>query len=71
MSDGPQRVRLPLSTRHVDAFFFCFVFFIRTSSAGGRGGALSDFSSSFPCLADHERNWPLYKVVFPGWQPIR
>ena len=26
---------------------------------------------SFPCSADHERDWPPCKVVFSGWQPIR
>ena len=25
---------------------------------------------SFPCSTDHERDWPLCKVVFSGWQPI-
>ena len=26
----------------------------------------------FPCSADHEeRDWPPWKVIFPGWQPIR
>ena len=26
---------------------------------------------SFPCSADHERDWPPCKIVFSGWQPIR
>ena len=34
------------------------------------GGALPDFVFlfSFPCSADHERNWPPCKVFFSGWQ---
>ena len=32
---------------------------------GGRGGALPDFLVllSFPCSADHERDWPPCKVL--------
>ena len=26
---------------------------------------------SFPCSADHERDWPPCKEVFSGWQPTR
>ena len=46
-----------------------------TSSArggGGVGGALPDFFFFFPpCSADHERDWPPFKVVLSGWQPMR
>ena len=45
-------------------FFFFYV--LRTSSVGG---ALPDFFFilfSFPCSADHERDWPPCKVVFFG-----
>ena len=48
-------------------------YFLRTSSLGG-GGMLPDFLFlfSFPCSADHERDWPPCKVsFFSGWQPIR
>ena len=40
---------------------------------GGGGCMLSDFFILvyFPCSADHERDWPLCKVVFPSWQSIR
>ena len=39
----------------------------------GSGGTLTDFSSSFsfPYSADHERDWPPYKVFLLGWQPVR
>ena len=39
---------------------------------GGGGGALPDFLFlfSFPCSADHERDWPPRKVGFSDWQPI-
>ena len=35
---------------------------------GGGGRALPDFFSSlsFPCSADHERDWPPFEVVFFG-----
>ena len=64
--------RLDMGMRRV---IFYFLFFLRTSSAqgggGGRcqtgGGALPDFFFFFsPCSADHERDWPLCKVVFFG-----
>ena len=40
----------------------------RAARGGGGGGALPDFFffSFFPCLADHERDWPPCKVVFFG-----
>ena len=41
---------------------------------GGGGGVCCQtfFLFSFPCSADHERDWPpCNKVVFSGWQPIR
>ena len=39
---------------------------------GGGGYAVRLFLLfSFPCSADHERDWPPCKVVFSGWQPIR
>ena len=36
---------------------------------GGGGGyaARFFFLFSFPCSADHERDWPPCKVVFSGW----
>ena len=39
--------------------------------AGGGGAARLFLLFSFPCSADHERDWPPCKVVFSGWQPIR
>ena len=49
---------------------FIFIFyFLRTGSAqgGGRGGAARLFLFfSFPCSADHERDWPPCKVVSFG-----
>ena len=50
--------------------------FLRTSSVVGGGGgggyaARLFLLFSFPCSADHERDWPPCKVVFSGWQPIR
>ena len=44
-----------------------------TTTTRGGGGMLPDFFLlfSFPCSADHERDWPPCKVVFSGWQPIR
>ena len=52
-----------------------FIYFLRTSSVGGGGGggyaARLFLLFSFPCSADHERDWPPCKVVFSGWQPIR
>ena len=58
---------------------FCFIcilfYFLRTSSVGVGGGRgaprLSGFWFSFPCSADHERDWPPCKVVLSGWKPIR
>ena len=46
------------------------------SSVGeGWGGCASRLSILFlfyfPCSANHERDWPPFKVVFSGWQPIR
>ena len=39
---------------------------------GGGGYAARLFLLfSFPCSADHERDWPPCKVVFSGRQPIR
>ena len=41
---------------------------------GGGGGGYAArlfLLFSFPCSADHERDWPPCKVVFSGWQPIR
>ena len=58
----------------VDATLFLLIF-LRTSSVGGWGGggyaARRFFLFSFPCSADHERDWPPCKVIFSGWQPIR
>ena len=51
-----------------------FIYFLRTSSVGGGGGGYAArlfLLFSFPCSADHERDWPPCKVVFSGWQPIR
>ena len=52
-----------------------FIYFLRTSSVGAGGGggyaARLFLLLSFPCSADHERDWPPCKVVFSGWQPIR
>ena len=41
-----------------------FIYFLRTSSVGWRGAARLDILFSFPCSADHERDWPPCKV--PG-----
>ena len=38
------------------------LFYPNEQRAGGGGGVLPDFS--FPCSADHEWDWPPYKVVF-------
>ena len=41
---------------------------------GGGGGGYAArlfILFSFPCSADHERDWPPCIVVFSGWQPIR
>ena len=60
-------------TKHVDASRNFYFYFLRTSSVGGRGVRCQTFSHvqySFPCSADHERDWPPCKVVFSGWQPI-
>ena len=49
-------------------------YFLRTSSVGGGGGGYAArlfLLFSFPCSADHERDWPPCKVVFSGWQPLR
>ena len=51
-----------------------FIYFLRTSSVGVGGGGYAArlfLLFSFPCSADHERDWPPCKVVFSGWQPIR
>ena len=58
-----------VAPRHVDAprdIFFCFSFFLRTSSARGGGAARLFFFFFFPCSADHEWDWPPCKVVFFG-----
>ena len=54
--------------RHVFLFYYLTPYEQR-----GGGNTLSDFFFffPFPCLANHERDWPLRKVVFSGWQPIR
>ena len=47
-------------------FYFYFIFFSERAARWGGGGE-PDFSfSSFPCSADHERDWPPCKVVFFG-----
>ena len=33
-------------------------------------GKITDDNLLFPCSADHDRDWPPYKVFFSGWQPI-
>ena len=38
---------------------------------GGGRGRCQAFFFFFPCSADHERDWPPWKVVFSDWQPIR
>ena len=46
------------------------LFFLRTSSVGGdEGGGCAArlfLLFSFPCSADHERDWPPCKVAFSG-----
>ena len=49
-----------------------FIYFLRTSSVGDGGGGVcyqAFLLFSFPCSADHNRDWPPCKVVFSGWQP--
>ena len=50
-----------------------FIFSERAVWGWGGGGyaARLFLLFSFPCSADHERDWPPCKVVFSGWQPIR
>ena len=43
----------------------------RSHGWGGGYAARLFLLFSFPCSADHERDWPPCKVVFSGWQPIR
>ena len=57
-----------VAPRHVDASReFIFIFSERAAWGwGGGGAALSDFVffSFFTCSANHERDWPPFKVVF-------
>ena len=67
---------IPRAPRHGDASrdFLFFIFSPNEQRAGGGGGALPDWGGGaarlffffFPCSADHERDWPLCKVVFFG-----
>ena len=41
------------------------------ANRGSRGMGEGTSRLFFSCSADHERDWPSCKVVFPGWQPKR
>ena len=51
-----------------------FIFLFSPNEQWGEGGggyaARLLLLFSFPCSADHERDWLPCKVVFSGWQPI-
>ena len=51
--------------RHVDASRDFYFFSERAAWGEVGGGALPDFFF-FPCSADHERDWPPFKVGFFG-----
>ena len=59
-----------VAPKHVDAPRDFYFIFLRTSSARGvgrgEGVARLFLLFFFPCSADHERDWPLCKVVFFG-----
>ena len=60
---GARRTETCVVPRHVDVSRDFYFVFVRTSSVGGGGGRFSLFFY-FSCLADHERDWPVCKVVF-------
>ena len=46
---------------------FIFIFYERAAWGGGGGGGVrcqTFYFFSFPCSADHERDWPPCKAVF-------
>ena len=49
----------------------CPPLFSHTHYGVGGYAAARLLLSSFPCSADHERDWPPCKAVFSGWRPIR
>ena len=55
----------------LDAFRFFFQQLYPDEHCGGYACQTFFFCFSFPSSANHEQNWPLCKVVFSGWQPIR
>ena len=62
-----------LSIKGKILFYWVVIFSERAVWGVGGGGyaARLFLLFSFPCSADHERDWPPCKVVFSGWQPIR
>ena len=68
-----------VAPRYMDAprdflFSYFLIFSERPARGreGGGGGRCQTFPFFFfPCSADHERDWPLCKVIFSGWQPTR
>ena len=51
--------------------FFFFFFTLSERAAWGGCAARLSLLFSFPCSADHERDWPPCTVVFSACQPIR
>ena len=43
-----------------------FIFFSERAARGGGDAARLFFFFFFPCLADHERDWPPCEIVFFG-----
>ena len=68
-----RRTETCVAPRYVDASRNFHVIFSERAACRGGGGCAARFSlffSSFPCSADHERDWPPCKVNFSGWPPI-
>ena len=66
---GARRAETCIASRYVDMrhVFFC-LFFSNEQRGGGEGGAgRLSLLLSFPCSADHERDWPPCKVVSWVW----
>ena len=56
---GGRRIETCVARRHVDASRDCYFIFPERAAWGGRGcGAIIFILFSFPCSADHGRDWP-------------
>ena len=67
---GGRRIETCVARRHVDASRDCYFIFPERAAWGGRGcGAIIFILFSFPCSADHGRDWPpkRFDISPPVW----